>query len=72
MSGNLILSVQTNDWTLGEIGRWSLDINRGATNYIIAFDTGTITNSTVLDTGGINISLFFRKWPGELVHRVRQ
>jgi hypothetical protein len=70
LTTNCVLSVQTNDWTTAELGRWSLDIDKGA--YSLGFDTTAITNSTVLDTTGTRVALFFRKWPGESIHRVRQ
>jgi hypothetical protein len=70
LTGNTVLSLTTNGWALAELGRWSIDINKGA--HTLGFDTAVYDNTTVLDTTGTRVALFIRKHPGETKHRVRQ
>jgi hypothetical protein len=65
------LRIATNSWTLAEIGRFSIDVNRGTNT--LSFTTAHMSGSTVLDVPASTLTpLFFRKPSGAFQWRVRQ
>jgi hypothetical protein len=71
LTGAATLAISTNSWTAAEVARFSIDVNRGTNT--LAFTTGHMSGSTVLDVPASTLTpLFFRKPSGSVVWRVRQ
>jgi hypothetical protein len=71
LTGNTYITIQTNDWTEAEVGRFSIDLLKGA--HTVTWDTGKISGTTVLDLSStVPTPLFFRSPSGSSIWRVRQ
>jgi hypothetical protein len=70
-NASVTLAIDTNAWTSAEVARFSIDVNRGTNT--LAFTTGHMSGSTVLDVPASTLTpLFFRKPSGAIQWRVRQ
>ena len=69
-NSTVTLGVATGSWALADFQFYTLSINRGTNT--LAFDTASITNSTVLDVGAsTDKTLMFLKPYNSYQHRVR-
>jgi hypothetical protein len=70
-NSTVTLGVATGSWALADFHFYSLSVNRGTNT--LAFDTASITNSTVLDVGAsTDKTLLFLKPYNSYQHRVRE
>jgi hypothetical protein len=70
-NSTVTLGVATGSWALADFQFYTLSINRGTNT--LAFDTASITNSTVLDVGAsTDKTLMFLKPYNSYQHRVRE